>query len=151
MNLVGGSEFDVPAIRQRRFWLDVEGYFVEDAEIFEDNFQLGGKMAGELVRTERFECRVIGPQFGQFECLADISGVVSPWLARRYRRTSNRIEGCHTHWGLTSRSLTLPAMCARPHMNSRRNRTLSYRGGIGGRRKSCATYAKLSQQTMLSV
>src|SRR5580704_2065911 len=124
MNLVGRPKFDMPAVRQRRFWLDVEGYFVEDTEIFENNFELGGKIAGEFVCAERFQRRIVGPRFGQFERLADISAVGSPRLIRRCRRTPNRIDGCHTHWNLTSRSLTLPAMCSRPHMNSRRNRVL---------------------------
>lgn len=78
MNLVGRPEFDMPAVRQRRLGLDVEGYFVEDTEIFEDDFELGGKMAGELVRAERFKRGIVGPHLGQFERLADISGVGSP-------------------------------------------------------------------------
>ena len=64
MNLVGRPKFDMPAVRQRRLRLDVEGYFVEDTEIFEDNFKLGGKMAGEFICAERFECGIVGPQFG---------------------------------------------------------------------------------------
>src|SRR5580704_3045528 len=87
MNLVGGPKFDMPAVRQRRFWLDVEGYLVEDTEIFEDNFELGGKMAGEFVCAERFQCGIVGPQHGQFERLADTSGIGSPWLAHRGGRT----------------------------------------------------------------
>ena len=42
----------------------------QDTEILENNFELGGKIAGELVGAERFQRRVVGPQFGQIERLA---------------------------------------------------------------------------------
>jgi hypothetical protein len=51
MNLFGRPKLDMPAVRQRRLRLDVEGHFVQDAKILEDNFQLGGKIAGELIRA----------------------------------------------------------------------------------------------------
>ena len=65
MNLVGGPKFDMPAIRQRRFGLDVEGHFVEDAEIFEDNLFLASSAHGLLAdiaerRTESVDVMLIG-------------------------------------------------------------------------------------------
>src|SRR5262249_47643771 len=75
-NAVAGAEYDVPPVvikRQRRLWLDLERDPAEGSKILEHDFEVGVKIAGQLVGPEDVESAIVGARFGQIERLLDVA------------------------------------------------------------------------------
>src|SRR5215471_2742680 len=59
----------VRRVRQERPRFDLERHLVEGVDILEDDFEVDMKIAGQFIRPEDLQGRIVGPRCGEVECV----------------------------------------------------------------------------------